>query len=93
MPGMMTAEDMDALQKASDEEFQGMWLEMMVEHHQGAMEMAETEQSEGSPRARCRSLSRSRARSRLRSIRWSSCSAVDQLRGPVARHRRATMVR
>ena len=47
MPGMMTAEDMDALENASDAEFQDMWLEMMVEHHEGAVEMAETEQEEG----------------------------------------------
>ena len=47
MPGMMTAEDMDALENASDEEFQDMWLEMMIEHHEGAVEMAETEQAEG----------------------------------------------
>lgn len=47
MPGMMTAEDMDALENASDREFQDMWLEMMIEHHEGAVEMAETEQAEG----------------------------------------------
>lgn len=47
MPGMMTAEDMDALENASDAEFQDMWLEMMVEHHEGAVEMAETEQDDG----------------------------------------------
>ena len=47
MPGMMTADDMDALENASDAEFQDMWLEMMVEHHEGAVEMAETEQSDG----------------------------------------------
>jgi uncharacterized protein (DUF305 family) len=47
MPGMMTAEDMDALENASDAEFQDMWLEMMVEHHEGAIEMAEAEESEG----------------------------------------------
>lgn len=47
MPGMMTAEDMDALENASDAEFEDMWLEMMIEHHEGAIEMAETEQSEG----------------------------------------------
>jgi uncharacterized protein (DUF305 family) len=47
LPGMMTAEDMDALENASDEEFQDMWLEMMVEHHEGAVEMAETEQEDG----------------------------------------------
>ena len=47
MPGTMTAEDMDALENASDAEFQDMWLEMMVEHHEGAVEMAETEQADG----------------------------------------------
>jgi uncharacterized protein (DUF305 family) len=47
MPGMMTADDMSALADASDEEFQTMWLEMMVEHHEGAIEMAKAEQSDG----------------------------------------------
>lgn len=47
MPGMMTADDMTALQDASDAEFQTMWLEMMVEHHEGAVEMAKTETEEG----------------------------------------------
>ena len=47
MPGMMSAEDMGALGDASDDEFQQMWLGMMVEHHEGAVEMAETEQAEG----------------------------------------------
>lgn len=47
MPGMMSAEDMTALEKASDAEFQRMWLEMMVEHHKGAVQMAETEKAEG----------------------------------------------
>ena len=47
MPGMMTSEDMDALENASDAEFQDMWLEMMIEHHEGAIEMAETEQGDG----------------------------------------------
>jgi uncharacterized protein (DUF305 family) len=47
MPGMMTSEDMDAMENASDADFQDMWLEMMIEHHEGAVEMAETEQAEG----------------------------------------------
>lgn len=47
MPGMMTSEDMDALENASDAEFQDMWLEMMIDHHEGAIEMAETEQENG----------------------------------------------
>jgi uncharacterized protein (DUF305 family) len=47
MPGMMTAEEMDALENASGEEFRTMWLEMMIEHHQGAVEMAETVVEDG----------------------------------------------
>lgn len=47
MPGMMSAEEMDALENASGAEFQTMWLEMMIEHHEGAVEMAETEVDEG----------------------------------------------
>lgn len=38
---MMTSEDMDSLENATDAEFQDMWLEMMVEHHEGAVEMAQ----------------------------------------------------
>ena len=47
LPGMMTADEMNALQDASDAEFQAMWLEMMIEHHAGAIEMAETAQEDG----------------------------------------------
>ncbi|GAA4704289.1 DUF305 domain-containing protein [Nocardioides conyzicola] len=47
MPGMMSADDMDALQNASGAEFQDMWLEMMIQHHAGAIEMARTEQKDG----------------------------------------------
>jgi uncharacterized protein (DUF305 family) len=47
MPGMMSQDDMDALESASDAEFEDMWLEVMVEHHQGAIEMAEDEQQDG----------------------------------------------
>lgn len=43
MAGMMTAEDMSALESASDAEFQDMWLSMMIEHHEGAVEMARTQ--------------------------------------------------
>ena len=43
MPGMMSADDMTALKDASDAEFQTMRLERMVEHHEGAVEMAQTE--------------------------------------------------
>lgn len=47
MPGMMSADDIDALENTSDTEFQEMWLEMMIEHHEGAIEMAKSEQEDG----------------------------------------------
>lgn len=47
MSGMMSAEDMEMLQQTSGAEFDTMWLEMMIEHHKGAVEMAQTEQSDG----------------------------------------------
>ena len=39
--------DADALASASDAEFQDLWLEMMIEHHTGALEMAQAEQRDG----------------------------------------------
>jgi uncharacterized protein (DUF305 family) len=47
MPGMMTDEAMDKLTAAQDRQFETMWLEMMIEHHEGAIEMAQDEQAEG----------------------------------------------
>ena len=47
MPGMMSGADMDALQDAGADDFQSMWLKMMIEHHEGAIEMARTEQQDG----------------------------------------------
>lgn len=47
MPGMMSADEMKSLEAAPDTEFQKMWLEMMVRHHQGAIQMAKTEKSDG----------------------------------------------
>jgi uncharacterized protein (DUF305 family) len=47
MPGMMSGGDMAALDKATGDEFDQMFLTMMIEHHTGAIEMAKTEQSKG----------------------------------------------
>jgi len=47
MPGMMSSEDMDNLEKGSGAEFDKMFLEMMVEHHEGAVSMAKTEKANG----------------------------------------------
>ena len=45
--GMMTDEQMTELEAASGAEFDRMFLEMMVEHHTSAIEMAETEIADG----------------------------------------------
>ncbi len=47
MPGMMSAEEMAALEAADDADFQQQLLEMMVAHHEGAVEMAKDELEEG----------------------------------------------
>ncbi|WSB58210.1 DUF305 domain-containing protein [Streptomyces cellulosae] len=47
MEGMMSAEEMTALENASGEAFDTSFMEMMIKHHEGAVEMAKTEQSDG----------------------------------------------
>ncbi|ASR33890.1 hypothetical protein BAY61_01550 [Prauserella marina] len=47
MSGMMTEEDMAALGSLSGAEFDRRWLEMMIEHHEGAVDMAESELKDG----------------------------------------------
>ncbi|MEU0738487.1 DUF305 domain-containing protein [Streptomyces sp. NPDC006134] len=47
MGGMMTAEEMTALENASGEAFDTAFLKMMVKHHEGAVGMAKTEQADG----------------------------------------------
>lgn len=46
-PGMMSASDMAALGAATGAGFDRMWVEMMTEHHEGAVAMAQTELSAG----------------------------------------------
>ena len=41
MPGMASGAALDALAEAPDAEFEEQWLAMMVEHHEGAVAMAE----------------------------------------------------
>jgi uncharacterized protein (DUF305 family) len=45
--GMMSAEDMTKLDNASGAAFDKLWLQMMISHHQGAVDMAKTEQAKG----------------------------------------------
>lgn len=41
MDGMMSAEQMDALTAATGAEFDQLWLEMMIAHHEGAVTQSE----------------------------------------------------
>lgn len=45
--GMMSDDEMSGLEAASDAEFQDMFLAMMIEHHEGAIEIAQTELEDG----------------------------------------------
>ncbi|MGK8465879.1 DUF305 domain-containing protein [Nocardia cyriacigeorgica] len=47
MPGMMTPEQMTALENATGPEFDRQWMQMMIEHHIGAIDMANTVLAEG----------------------------------------------
>ena len=47
MPGMMSDQEMNDLMTASGTGFDRMFLQMMIRHHQGAIEMATTEQQQG----------------------------------------------
>ena len=46
-PGMMSTEEMSALAEASGAEFDRLFLELMIVHHEGAVAMARTELEEG----------------------------------------------
>ncbi len=48
MPGMMSDADMQQLTAASGTEFDRLFLQQMIVHHQGALEMADTELAQGS---------------------------------------------
>lgn len=47
MEGMLTDEEMAALAAASGAEFDRLWLEGMIRHHEGAIVMAETQAASG----------------------------------------------
>jgi len=43
--------DLTELESAEGDEFRTLWLEQMIEHHEGAIEMAETEKADGKHQA------------------------------------------
>lgn len=48
MPGMPTQEQLDALKNAKGADFDRLWLQLMIAHHQGALTMAEAVRTSGS---------------------------------------------
>ncbi|AXY50670.1 uncharacterized protein (DUF305 family) [Rhodococcus ruber] len=53
MPGMMSDDEWDSMMGARGMDFDRMWLTMMIAHHEGAIEMSQTELAEGvNPEAR-----------------------------------------
>ncbi|MDP2292271.1 MAG: DUF305 domain-containing protein [Actinomycetota bacterium] len=48
MDGMMSAEEMEALAASTGAEFDRLWLEMMVQHHEGAIAMADDVKADSS---------------------------------------------
>ena len=48
MDGMMTAEQMDAMAALTGPEFDQMWLQMMIAHHEGAISQSQTVKANGS---------------------------------------------
>lgn len=47
MSGMMSADDMEKLERASGTNFDRVFLEMMIRHHEGAISMANIEAAKG----------------------------------------------
>lgn len=47
MPGMMSAEQMTNLTGLSGRAFDQVWLQMMIDHHSGAIDMSNTELGDG----------------------------------------------
>lgn len=66
-PGMMSRADMQKLMSLSGEAFDKAFLQMMIRHHQGAIEMTRTEQTRG-VHERCRAMAMSIATSQSAQI-------------------------
>lgn len=75
MPGVMTADQMAALTASGGAEFDRLFLELMIAHHQGAVEMARTELAEGTDPA---------ARELATSITTAQQSEIEEMNGLLA---------
>lgn len=72
MPGIMSGEDMTRLREARGAEFDRLFAELMIAHHNGAIEMARTEQTQGAD---------PKAKDLARTIETVQQAEVAQLRG------------
>ena len=48
MEGMMSADQIDEMAAMTGADFDQMWLEMMIAHHEGAISQSETVKTDGS---------------------------------------------
>lgn len=71
MPGMMSSQDMNRLRAMHGQPFDRMFLQMMIIHHHGAIEMAKTELAHGANPA---------AKRLARSIEVSQSAQIKQMR-------------
>jgi len=72
MPGMMSAEEMRQLTQAKGAEFDRLFLTMMIEHHEGAVHMAQMELQHGS---------NTEARTLAQRIIDTQQAEIDEMRG------------
>ncbi|WP_181698954.1 DUF305 domain-containing protein [Nocardia sp. GTS18] len=75
MPGMMSPEQMSSLEGMSGPDFDRMWLEMMISHHEGAVEMAQTEIATGA---------NDQAKQLAQSVVSAQQAEIDQMKGMLA---------
>lgn len=78
MSGMMSDADMASLENATGADFDTMWLEMMIQHHEGAISMARDEVT-GGKYAATKSLAESIVTSQLEEIDTMSKLLTDAL--------------
>lgn len=76
MPGMMTGTEMATLAGAAGAEFDRLFLDMMIRHHEGAVRMAEILRSDGVHPA---------VRQLAEAISTSQQSEIDEMRGLLER--------
>lgn len=84
MPGMASETDMTQMMNMHGPDFDRMFLQMMIRHHQGAVEMARTEQTHGiNPDAKALAHT-------IDTSQTTEISQMQQLLGTIPSHRHPT---